>query len=408
LTFFDLLKREPRALGFGLAHTFASGPGQTFLFSLFVPSLVAALPISHAGFASLYTAATLLSAACLPLLGRWIDRLDLVTYSIAAGVMLAVAALIMATATTWPVLFLAVFALRLSGQGLMSHIAMTATARYFDATRGRALALVSLGFPLGEAILPLLTISLIASLGWRPAYGLLGLTMGLIVVPLASLAILRLKSFRRVEAPAHGHTHGVAVLALMRSPYVWAILPLLATAPLLVTALIFHQGYIAAERGLSLGLFAAAFVAFAVVQAPSGLASGPIIDRFGAGWLLALHGLPAALGVAIFALFPQPWSVPVYLALLGATSASGNTARTAILAEMVPAHLLGTVRSYLTAVMVLSTAVGPTLFAAIIAGGLGVQAMLWTASVIFILTAGLGGAAQVWLLGSRPNPAELT
>ena len=65
----------------------------------------------------------------------------------------------------------AVFLLRQTGQGLASHTGTTATARHSGAHRGKAVALVSLGFAAGETALPLLAVLAVAAVGWRAAYG---------------------------------------------------------------------------------------------------------------------------------------------------------------------------------------------------------------------------------------------
>ncbi|MFN3389870.1 MAG: MFS transporter [Allosphingosinicella sp.] len=52
----------------------------------------------------------------------------------------------------------------------MSHTAMTASARYFEKDRGKALALANLGHAAGEALLPLAAVFLIALIGWRYSF----------------------------------------------------------------------------------------------------------------------------------------------------------------------------------------------------------------------------------------------
>ena len=42
-------------------------------------------------------------------------------------------------------LFIGIFLLRLSGQGLMSHTASTTVSRYFEKTRGKALSVTATG-----------------------------------------------------------------------------------------------------------------------------------------------------------------------------------------------------------------------------------------------------------------------
>ena len=59
---------------------------------------------------------------------------------------------------------LSLFALRLFGQGMLSHAGVMSTARLDEGVRGRALGVAALGFPAGEAIFPAAAIALIAAI----------------------------------------------------------------------------------------------------------------------------------------------------------------------------------------------------------------------------------------------------
>src|SRR5690606_3162660 len=98
--------------------------------------------------------------------GRKIDQLDLRLYSALVGITFFAACLLMAGVASTVMLGLAIFLLRLTGQGLMSHIAMTSMARYFEAGRGRAISIASFGFPAGEALFPTIAVLSIAVIGW--------------------------------------------------------------------------------------------------------------------------------------------------------------------------------------------------------------------------------------------------
>jgi MFS-type transporter involved in bile tolerance (Atg22 family) len=121
MTYRNFLVANRGILSFGILLTFSSSFGQTFLISLFVPYLLNEFSLSHAQFGNLYSAATLLAAAFLPVLGSWIDRTHLRDYSIAVAVGLAFSCLLVYLSTSVPVLFVALLALRLAGQGLLSH-----------------------------------------------------------------------------------------------------------------------------------------------------------------------------------------------------------------------------------------------------------------------------------------------
>ena len=77
-----------------------------------------------------------------------------------------------------------VFGLRFCGQGMMSHLALTAMGRWFRGNRGRAVAIASLGFSLGEGLLPLAFVLLTSAIGWRLGWVTAAAILALIVAPL--------------------------------------------------------------------------------------------------------------------------------------------------------------------------------------------------------------------------------
>ena len=149
------LRSNFRWIAGGFTLTYFSSIGQTYFISASVAEWQAAFDLSHGEFGRLYMFATLASAICLPFVGRLVDvvRAD---HMIALVLpILAVAALLAGYASSIPILVLAIFLLRLFGQGMMTHMALTATGRWFVAARGRAVSLVVLGHQGGEATLPL-------------------------------------------------------------------------------------------------------------------------------------------------------------------------------------------------------------------------------------------------------------
>ncbi|TJX00880.1 MAG: MFS transporter, partial [Mesorhizobium sp.] len=134
--------------------TLVSSFGQTFFIALSNGGIRETFGLNHGEFGGLYMLATLLSAATLPFLGRPLDRYSTVTMAIATMLMLACATIAMGFAGSLPTLLLALYLLRLFGQGMMTQTALTATGRWFAANRGRAVSVVTLGFHVGSALLP--------------------------------------------------------------------------------------------------------------------------------------------------------------------------------------------------------------------------------------------------------------
>lgn len=162
-----MIRREPQALGFGLLHTIAATIGQTFIVSLFLPGIKASFGLSDAQVSLIFTTTTLASAAALWKIGAWIDRADLLRYSVACACFLAFSCAAIASARHLALMLIGLFCLRLAGNGLLTHVALTATARYFVRQRGEALSLVLLGSSVGEAILPAILVNMIHAWGWR-------------------------------------------------------------------------------------------------------------------------------------------------------------------------------------------------------------------------------------------------
>jgi hypothetical protein len=60
-----------------------------------------------------------------------VDTIDLLRFSLISASLLAAGCAVIAFATSVPLFVLGLLALRLGGNGLLSHVALTATARYF-------------------------------------------------------------------------------------------------------------------------------------------------------------------------------------------------------------------------------------------------------------------------------------
>lgn len=178
-----------RLLLFGTLASLASAPGQTLVISLFNADIRAAFDLSHGDFGNAYMIATLASAVVILWSGKLIDRYDLRVVFAVTTIGLCGACLIAGSSTGWLTLLLALFLLRHFGQGLMSHIAVTSVNRYYQTVRGKASAIVNQGFTLAEATLPITISALIAAIGWRTSWYVLGLVAACIVLPLLLLLI---------------------------------------------------------------------------------------------------------------------------------------------------------------------------------------------------------------------------
>lgn len=171
-------------LAFGFLLSFISGFGQTFLLSLYVPSIEQLLSISNTEFGAIYAFATIGSAATLPFAGGYFDKIGTKRYSLLVTGGLISALLLLSFSYNIAMVLVAFYGLRLFGQGLMSHTSISCMARYGSTNRGKAIGAASVGHPAGEAVLPILIILLIGGVGWREALQVSALACAIIVAPL--------------------------------------------------------------------------------------------------------------------------------------------------------------------------------------------------------------------------------
>lgn len=125
-----------------------SGFGQTFYIGLFNPQLRDSFALGHGELGLVYGGATLASAALLTRVGRLYDHIDLRLFLSGAAFLLAAGCLLIASSANVILLLLSLFLLRLGGQGLMTHIALTTMAQRFHGGRGKAVSIAAMGLPL--------------------------------------------------------------------------------------------------------------------------------------------------------------------------------------------------------------------------------------------------------------------
>lgn len=358
---------HPRVLAFGLLLTLFSSFGQTFLISIFVPRILTSFGLGAGEFGVLYAAATVTSALFLPFFGRLIDHVPLHRFSLAVGIGLAASCFGMAWSQNVPMLFLSILGLRLTGQGLLGLTASTTMARVFDEGRGKALSVSSLGYPLGEGLLPLAVVLMIHGLGWRMSWMLLGVMMLLVFLP-ATQSLLQRNPMAAVVRDKTRPLSG-AGRHFLRDPRFYLLLPSNLAMPLILTALFLYQLQLAEWRGWGVETMAAAFIGFAVARMMVSLAIGPLIDRWSALAIMPVLLIPAILGIGALLLHDAPWIVWAYLMLVGVSQGMAGPMMTAVWAEVYGLESLGATKGMVATFGVTATALGPLLLGAALAAG---------------------------------------
>ncbi|MEX0693527.1 MAG: MFS transporter [Rhodospirillales bacterium] len=387
-----MLREHGRLLGFGFFMCLSSNFGQTFFISLFNADVRDAFGLSHGGIGAIYSAATIISAAVLIWAGRAVDRIPLAAFSMLVLGGLAAAAMLFAAAPNAYMLIPAIFMLRLFGQGLSTHTAMTAMGRYFDTHRGRAVSIASIGHPAGEALFPILIVTALAAYGWRDIWW----ACALIVLAALPVMLFLLKGHRERHAAfvarqkASGAVAGDCTLGqALRTTGLWLRLPALLAPSFIGTGLIFHQVHMADVKGWSMTLVSGSFTAYAAMSVVAAIVTGPLIDRFGARRSAVVFLAPMTLGALSVALFTAPWAVPLYLGLLGTSSGVTVVLLGALWPELYGTSHLGAIRAFGQAAMVFSTGLAPAALGLMIDAGIGLEAIAFGCALYCVAASAL-------------------
>ena len=184
---------------FGFIFTFFSSFGQSFFLGLFNPSIREELSITHGQFGSIYASATLLSSFVLIWVGKKIDDININKFALFVILLLSFSCYFFSKITSLTFLFVTIFLMRFSGQGMMSHTATTTISRYFTKSRGKALSVSWFGLSSAEFILPVFIIYLLSLYDWKIIWKSISLLV-LLFLPIVSFILVKNLNFDSRES----------------------------------------------------------------------------------------------------------------------------------------------------------------------------------------------------------------
>lgn len=405
-SYFLFAKVNAQLVGFGFLMTFSSSFGQTYFVGAFGPSIQAEFGLTHTSWGLIYMIGTLASAALLPWSGKQIDRLSLRLYTVIVVVTVAIACITTALTTGPLMLIFAIFLLRQSGQGLASHTGITTMARYFDADRGRAIAIATLGFSVGQAFLPFAAVASVVAFGWRFSYASVGAIAIVILLP----TVLWLLKDHAARHARHVQCSVKAVSGstfpnswtrsrVLRDTRFWLIMPGYFAPAFILTAMFFHHLIVAETKGWSATWITGNYIVFSIAIVMTSLIVGPLIDRIGAVRLVPLKLIPLALAMVTIGWGDHPYWVLLYFILAGVSSGLSLTAVAALWPELYGTGHIGAIKSLTAALGVFASALGPLIMGRMMDIGLSIEVICY----IFAASTLIGTSTMYLALRSVPN-----
>ncbi len=388
-------------LGAGALLTFTSAYGQTFFIAVFSGEIRAAYGLSHGDWGALYALGTMVSAVIMVWLGTFADRVSVQRLATLVLLSLAAACLAMAALPGVWALPVVILGLRLAGQGMCGHVAITAMTRWFRAQRGRAVATASMGFSLAEATLPILFVALLTVAPWRSLWVLAAM------LTLAALVLLRwlLRGDRQPQGLSVGEAlpgrladRAWTRAEALRHPLFWCVVPVLLMPAAFMTAVFFHQVHLAEARGLAHLQFVALLPLYTGATVTAVLGAGWLVDRVGAHRLIGLIHLPLVAGFALLWGGQSYGSLAVALVLMGLGQGGTNTVPAAYWAEMYGTAHVGAIKALAASGMVLGSALGPVITGRLIDAGAALPTQALAIAGCFVITSAVATMATRWAL----------
>ena len=350
---------------FGFIFTFFSSFGQSYFLGLFNSSIREALSITHGQFGSIYAAATLCSSLLLIWVGKKIDDVNIFKFAFFVIILLSFACFFFSRVTSIFLLFIAIFLMRFSGQGMMSHTASTTISRYFTRTRGRALSISWFGLSSAEFIMPVLMVYLLTIIDWQNLWLIFSITV-LIVLPIASFLLIKNLNLDSRETN-DDNIKNVEIKQWKRreviKDYRFYIISLnMLAMPWIFTGFAVFQSFVQTSKGWGPYVIAQSFMSYSILSVLTLFLSGFLIDKFTSRKLLIYMNIPLLLSVIVLFFFDTPVTAFVFLGLVGISNGFANILGSSTWAELYGVKYLGSIKALTTALMVFATAFGTALF----------------------------------------------
>ena len=350
---------------FGFIFTFFSSFGQSYFLGLFNSSIREALSITHGQFGSIYASATLCSSLLLIWVGKKIDDVNIFKFAFFVTILLSFACFFFSRVTSVFLLFIAIFLMRFSGQGMMSHTASTTISRYFTKTRGRALSISWFGLSSAEFIMPVLMVYLLTIIDWQNLWLIFSISV-LIILPIASFLLIKNLNLDSREASDENIKH-VEIKQWKRREVLkdyrfYIISSNMLAMPWIFTGFAVFQSFVQTSKGWGPYVIAQSFMSYSIFSVLTLFLSGFLIDKFTSRKLLIYMNIPLLLSVIVLFLFDTPITAFLFLGLVGISNGFANILGSSTWAELYGVKYLGSIKALTTALMVFATAFGTALF----------------------------------------------
>ena len=360
---------------FGFIFTFFSSFGQSFFLGLFNSSIRDALSITQGQFGSIYASATLLSSFLFIWVGKKIDDINIFKFAFLVTLILSFSCYFFSKISSISFLFIAIFFMRFSGQGLMSHTATTTISRYFTKSRGKALSTSWFGLSTAEFILPVLIVYMLTITSWQNIWIYISILV-LIFLPITSFFLIRKLDFNSREETNQKELRDIKQwkrIEVLKDYRFYIICLNMLAIPWIATGVFVFQSFITESKQWGVFTIAQSFMVYSTLSVLTLIISGFLIDKFTSRKLLIFMNLPLLLSVLVLIFLDSLYSAYIFLGLIGISNGLANVLGSSTWAEIYGVRFIGSIKALTTSLMVFSTAFGTALFGFLIDIGFHIE-----------------------------------
>ena len=375
----DIVKSNFKIIIFGITFTFFSCVGQSFFIGLFNSNIREELNISHGEFGAIYGIATLCSSFTLIWLGKKIDDLRLINYSFLVVIFLTSAAIFFSFVSGIIFLFIGIYFLRLSGQGLMAHTASVAISRYFDKSRGKALSYAWIGMSFGEFLLPMIMVYFLTFIYWRDIWLTIAVVIILFLPLLIQLTVKDINLLSREKKNTDNidkkfyEVKSWTRIEVLKDFKFYSILPAMLASSFIITGVVINQTFIIESKNWGEFAIAKSFMIYSILTVFTLFLSGFLVDIFTSRKIFPLLNVPLLLSLIILFFFEHPISVYFFMGFMGISNGLTNVLMTSFWAEIYGVTYLGSIKALTGSLMVFSTALATVVFGSLIDLGYSIE-----------------------------------
>ena len=360
---YNFIINNLRWLSAGILLTFLSSFGQTYFISIFSGEIRNTFNLSHGDWGLIYGFGTFASAIVMIWAGGLTDIMRVRKLGPIVLCTLSASCLFMAFNPLVALLPVVIFCLRLTGQGMSTHIAAVAMSRWFVSNRGKALSISNLGFSFGEALIPLFLVSALIYFSWQKIW-ILAALVTFFSIPILIWLLRQERSPQSIDA--EDQSLGMNKLHWTRKqtishPLFWFMMPAVIGQSAFNTAFFFQQVHFAEIKGWEHLNLVSMFPVYTGVAICMMILSGILLDKLGTAKLIPYFQLPMIIAFILFAFGETLYSALLGFIFLGITSGANTTLPNAFWAEFFGTKHLGSIKAAAAAAMVLGSAIGPAL-----------------------------------------------